>query len=150
MPKTRFFSPPGSRAGFNLIEVTVVLAIAGILSGITLPRAAGFLDRVKVRGAVTEIASLFSTARHAAISRASQVVLEIDPSTTSITLRAGPDTLQRREIGLVHGVALTTNRESITYSPMGTGYGAANFTMIVTRRNAADTIVVSRLGRVRY
>lgn len=138
------------RHGFNLIEVTTTLAVVAILSALILPRAAGFMDSIEVRGAVTEIVALFSTARHAAISHGAQAVLEINAGTGTMTLRVGPDTLQAREIGAAHGVTITSNRSSITYSPIGVGYGAANFTMTVRRNALSDTIYVSRLGRVRF
>ena len=34
--------------GFTLIELVVVIAITGILSGISVPRYAGFLERAKI------------------------------------------------------------------------------------------------------
>lgn len=138
------------RRGFNLIEMTIALAVIAILSAITLPRAAGFIDGIEVRGAVTEIAALFSTARHTAIARGAQASLDIDVSRGEMVIRVAQDTLQKREVGAAHGVAITSNRASITYSPIGVGYGAANFTMIVSRNAVSDTIYISRLGRVRY
>lgn len=138
------------RRGFTIVEMTVVVAIASALCAIALPRAWSFVDRIEVRGAVSEIESLFSLARHAAIARGSQVSLDIDAVKRSITIRAGAETIRAREVGAAHGVSLSTNRTSITYSPIGVGYGAANFSLIVSRNRAADTIVVSRLGRVRH
>lgn len=117
---------------------------------IAIPRAAGFVDAIEVRGAVTEIESLFSLARHAAITRGEQVVLEIDESRRRVSVRAGTSIIRTREIGAAHGVALSANRVSITYSPIGIGYGAGNLTLTVSRNRSSDTIVVSRLGRVRH
>lgn len=139
-----------SRVGFTIIEVTVVLAIAAVLFAIGLPRAWAFVDRIEVRGAVTEIESLFSLARHVAIARGEQVTLDMDATNRLISIRAGPELIRTREVGAAHGVTMSTNRTSITYSPIGVGYGASNFTLIVSRNRAADTIVVSRLGRVRH
>ena len=138
------------RMGFTIIETTIVVAIAAALMAIGLPRAWIFVDRLEVRGAVTEIESMFSLARHVAIARGQQVTLDIDVGARAISIRAGPELIRTREVGAAHGVLLVTNRTSITYSPIGVGYGASNFTMIVSRNRAADTIVVSRLGRVRH
>jgi prepilin-type N-terminal cleavage/methylation domain-containing protein len=138
------------RRGFTIIETAVVLAIASALFAIGLPRAWSFIDRIEVTGAVTEIESLFSLARHVAIARGSQVSLDIDAGRQIITVRSGTETIRTREVGAAHGVALSTNRTSITYSPIGVGYGAANFSLIVSRNRAVDTVVVSRLGRVRH
>lgn len=128
----------------------MVLTVIAIVSAVVIPRAASFIDAIEVRGAVTEIESLFSTARHIAIARGAQTVLDIDAGQGVISLRVGIDTLQKRELARGHGVALSTTRASITYSPTGVGYGAANLTLIVARNLAADTIYVSRLGRVRH
>jgi Tfp pilus assembly protein FimT len=121
-----------------------------VLSGIVLSKASTFGDSIEVRGAVTEIESLFATARHVAIARATQSTLEIDPSRGVILVHVGSDTIQRRELGVVHGVTLSSTRIAITYSPTGLGYGAANLTLTVARNLSADTIYVSRLGRVRH
>lgn len=139
-----------SERGFTIIELTIVLTIVAALCAITLPRAWQFVDRIEVRGASTEIQSLFSLARHSAIARGRQVTLDIDAGNRTIAVRAGGEVIRKREIGLAHGVAMSTNRASITYSPIGVGYGASNLSIIVSRNRAADTIVVSRLGRVRH
>ncbi|MDP9205815.1 MAG: type II secretion system GspH family protein [Gemmatimonadota bacterium] len=138
------------KRGFNIIEMTVTLTIVAILSAIVLPRAGGFIDAIKVRGAVTEIDALFSTARHIAIARAAQSSLEIDPARSVILVRVGGDTVQKRDLEESEGVTLRTTRTIVTYSPTGIGYGAGNLTLIVARKLSADTIYVSRLGRVRH
>ena len=143
-------APRDMKSGFTIIETTITLGIIALLSVIVLPRASGFLDSIRVRGAVTEIEALFSTARHVAIARAAQTSLEIDPGRGVILVRVGADTLEKRELQESEGVALRATRTVVTYSPTGIGYGAANLTLIVERNRSADTIYVSRLGRVRH
>jgi len=139
-----------NRMAFTLVETTVVVALIAALTAITIPRASGFIDSIEVRGAVTEIESMFSLARHSAIARGSQVTLAIDAAARTLSVAAGAQVIRTREVGLAHGVLLSTNRTSITYSPIGVGYGAANFSLIVSRGRVVDTVVVSRLGRVRH
>jgi prepilin-type N-terminal cleavage/methylation domain-containing protein len=138
------------KRAFTIIETTITLGIVAVLSAIVLPRASGFLDAIRVRGAVTEIEALFSTARHVAIARGAQSSLEIDPAQGMISVRVGPDTLEKRELQESEGVTLRATRTTVTYSPTGVGYGAANLTLIVARNRSEDTIYVSRLGRVRH
>ena len=138
------------RQGMTLIELTIVMVIASILSGIALPRAAGFIDSIEVRGAVTEIESMFSLARHVAISRGEQSTLEIDAPAGIVSLRVGAEPVRSRDLRSAHRVTLTSNRASMTYSPIGVGYGAANFSLVVSRNNVVDTVVISRLGRIRH
>jgi Tfp pilus assembly protein FimT len=139
-----------TRSGFTIVETTLVLALSSALAAISLPCAWSFVDSIEVRGAVTEIESMFSLARHTAIARGAQATIEIDAGQRTISIRSGSDVIRVREVGLAHGVSLSTNRTSITYSPIGVGYGAANFSLVVSRGHATDTIVVSRLGRVRH
>jgi hypothetical protein len=66
-----------------------------------------------------------------------------------VTVRAGADTILRRRLGAVHGVTLSATRDSMAYAPSGMGYGAGNLRLVLRRRAAAETVFVSRLGRVR-
>jgi prepilin-type N-terminal cleavage/methylation domain-containing protein len=137
-------------AGFTLVELALSLSIMSILSAIALPRAARFIDSAHVRGAVIEIESLFESGRHLAIARGAQVALEIDPVSGSAYVIADTDTLRSRQISAEHGVELSAPRIRMVYSAIGLGYGAANLSVVVRRNAVADTVVVSRLGRVRH
>jgi len=138
------------RHAFTVIELTVTLFILSILSAIAIPRAGRFLDRIHVRGAVLEIESLFSTARHIAIARSAQTTVDIDTLEQTIYVSVGRDTLRKREIGRAHGVRLAATRVRMSYSATGMGYGAANLSVVVQRNSVADTVFVSRLGRLRH
>ena len=138
------------RRAFSVMELTIVLAVVGILSAIAMPAAAGFLDRIRVRAAVIQIESTFAAARHIAIARAAQASVHIDTVTQVISVTVAGDTLRRSAVGREQGVDLTANRSGMSYSPTGIGYGAANLSVGVRRGLVADTIVVSRLGRVRH
>jgi prepilin-type N-terminal cleavage/methylation domain-containing protein len=138
-----------NRAAFTIIEVVIVMTITAILASITIPRAGRFIDGIEVRGATTEAVSMFSLARHYAIAHGTQATLDIDPTARILSIKSSGQTVETRDLGVAHGVNIDTNRTSITYSAIGVGYGAANFSMVLSRGRAADTIVVSRLGRVR-
>jgi prepilin-type N-terminal cleavage/methylation domain-containing protein len=138
------------RHAFTLIELTVTLCIVSILSAIAVPRAGRFLDGVHVRGAIIEVESLFSAARHLAVARASQVTVEIDTVSRTIYVSADGDTLRKGAIGAEHDVRLASTRARMAYSPTGMGYGAANLSVVVRRNSVADTVFVSRLGRLRH
>lgn len=138
------------RRAFSAIELTIVVGILSILSAIAMPAVTRLLDRVRVRAAVTEIESLFAAARHAAIARGIPANVEIDTVARTISITLDRDTLRKGLLGAEHGVDLTTNRSSMTYSAIGLGYGAANLSVVVRKSAAADTVVVSRLGRVRH
>ncbi len=138
------------RRAFSAIELTIVIGVVSVLSAIAMPGMAKLLDRMKVRAAVTQIESLFGAARHIAIARGSAATVEIDTAARTISVTLDGDTLRRGDVGMEHGVQLSSNRSSMAYSPTGIGYGAANLSVVVRRSSVADTIVVSRLGRVRH
>lgn len=138
------------RRAFTLIELTVTLCILSILSAIIFPRAGRFLDGIHVRGAVTAIESVFGSARHTAIARGARVTVEIDTAARAMYVSAGSDTLRRAAIGAEHDVRLAATRARMVYSAAGVGYGASNLSVVVRRNAAADTVFVSRLGRLRH
>jgi prepilin-type N-terminal cleavage/methylation domain-containing protein len=138
-----------NRHGFSLIESIIVISIAALLSGVVISKAGSFIDHMEVHGASTETESMFSRARHIAIARGAQTTLDIDPVRRTLSIRGNTEVLSTRDLGAAHNVTIETNRTSIAYSPVGVGYGAANFTMILSRGSAADTLYISRLGRVR-
>ena len=138
------------RRGFSAIELTIVIGVVAVLSAIAMPTASNLIDRIRVRAAVTEIESLFGAARHIAIARATQTTVEIDTIAGIISVTADKAVARRAAVGPELGVDLSSNRSSMSYSATGVGYGAANLSLIVRKASAVDTIVVSRLGRVRH
>lgn len=137
------------RRGFTLAELLVVVAILGVLLGLSLPQLARAADRAAVRAALSDAAMLFATARETAIHRRSAVAVEIDSVTGTVRARLGADTVLQRDLRSAYAVQLTATRDSMAYDARGLGVGAANLSLIVRRRNAIDTLFVSRLGRIR-
>ena len=138
------------RQAFTIVELTVTICILGVISAIAMPSVGKLLDSIHVRGAVLEIESLFSSARHIAIARSAQTTVDIDTVDQAIYVSVGVDTLRKREIGNDHGVRLSATRVRMSYSATGMGYGAANLSVFVRRSSFVDTVFVSRLGRLRH
>lgn len=139
-----------TRYGYTLLDTVAAMTVMSILSAIAIPRAAGFLDSIKVRGGASDAFAIFSAARHIAVSRARQATIEIDTLRGVMSVRVGTDTVRLREIGRDHDVKLSATRTSTIYSARGTGYGAGNLTLVIRRGRSVDSLFVSRLGRVRH
>src|SRR3954467_14751482 len=137
------------REAFTIIESTLVICLICLLGAIAAPGVSKLLDAIEVREAAIEVETMFSSARHLAIARGAQASVEIDTSRRVVAVIIGQDTLRKRELGKDHRIELKATRSSVTYSPIGVGYGAANVTFIVKRNASFDSVVVSRLGRVR-
>jgi len=138
------------RPAFTIIEMTLTTCIVCIIAAIATPRLGSVIDAIEVRQASLEVQTFFSSARHMAIAKGAQASVEIDTARRLITLRVGSDTVRKRELGLEHQVELRATRSGVTYSPNGVGYGAANVTVVIKRNAATDSVIVSRLGRVRH
>jgi hypothetical protein len=106
-------------------------------------------DRMSVRSATTEAVAAFAGARRWSIARAARTAVLIDQTNASIVVQSFADTIAYRRLRDVHGVTITASRDSMAYAPNGLGYGASNLTLVLRRGAAAETVVVSRLGRVR-
>ena len=138
------------RRGATLIELVVVLAVAATLLAVALPPMAALRDRAAVRSATTGVLAALAYARHAAIANGRTVAVRFDTAAGRVLVTAGRDTFRTDPVRRVHGVAFTTTRDSIAYTPTGRGYGAANTRITLRRGRAEDTVIVSRLGRARH
>ena len=137
------------RLGMTFIEVSITVAILGVMAGLTFPRFGSYRDRIAVDAATSSTMSLLATARHAALRRATRTAIHLDSTRGTVSIVAGVDTIEQRPLREVHQVEFSTSRDSIAFAPSGLGYGAANTQIILRRGVAADTISVSRLGRAR-
>ena len=135
--------------GATLAELVIALSLCAILATITIAGLASLRDRSSVRAASTELVSALHLARSSALAESRVVAIRFDTASGRALVLAHPDTLLDLPLGVWYAVTLGATRDSIAYGPTGRGYGAANTTLTIRRRGAADTIVVSRLGRVK-
>lgn len=129
----------------------MVLAIVSVLATVVTPPLGRYLDRAAVQEAVQRYAVLHETTRQLAIARGALARLELDSARKAVTLavRRSPsawDTVDTRTLG---SAALSTSQPVTTFDPIGIGYGASNSRIVFSRGAAADTLFVSRTGRLR-
>lgn len=136
------------RRGLTIVEVVLVCTFVGLVAGIALPRAASMLDAVRLQQASHEVAGALTLARAAAVRRPGYARLILDESAGEVRVEIDADTLHRRDLSM-HRVTLRASRDTIIYAPSGLGYGIANSTIVVSIGTRAETLTVSRLGRVR-
>ena len=146
MPRTE----PARRTGLTLIELCLVLSLLGIVLAVAVRQLGDWLDRAAARAAVVEAASVVARARDDATALRSPASVRFDTVADALELRMAGVLLSRTALGRAHGVSLSANRDSIAYDVRGLGYGAANLTLVARRGRAADSLVVSRLGRLRW
>jgi prepilin-type N-terminal cleavage/methylation domain-containing protein len=137
------------RQGMTAIEMVVVLSVIALVIGIVTPSFSRLRDGIAVRNATAEAVSAFAAARQSAIVRGAHAAVSIDRPPGYITMTVGGETLLRRDLEGTYGVVLSSTRDSTAYSPLGHGFGAANLSLVIARGRVAETIFVSREGRVR-
>jgi Tfp pilus assembly protein FimT len=129
--------------------LVIVVTIAGLLMAIALPRTRLALDRLSVRAAAGDVIATLDAARSMALAGRAPVAIHVDTAAGTLYARRGPEALFSRGIGHAHGVRVTSTRDSLTYDGRGLGRGAANLSIVLRRGSAAETVFVSRFGRVR-
>lgn len=138
-----------SRSGYSVLELLIVVTIAGLVLAVVLPRGQLMLDRLSVHAAAGDVAATLGAARTLALAGQAAVAIDVDSGSGVLRVRRGAEILFSRDVGHAHQVHLRASRESLAYSPRGLGRGAANLSIIIYRRAAVETVFVSRLGRVR-
>ena len=138
------------RRGHTLIELVLVMVLIGLTSLTGIRQLHHFLDRAATRGAVRAAAGVVARARDEAVALHTPVSVRIDTAAAALELFSRHGPFGRAALGALHGVTLSTTRDSITFDVRGLGYGAANLTLVARRGRSADTLTVSRLGRTRY
>lgn len=135
--------------GATLLEFVLLLSVTGAILATAMPAFHETRDRLAAEGAAAHTTRALTDARHHAVTRAARTAVWLDSASARITVVAGPDTIAVHPLGSLYGVTLLTTRDSIAWSATGLGYGAANARVILQRGAAAETVIVSRLGRIR-
>lgn len=141
---------PSRRRAFTLLETTVVLAIAGILLALAVPRFRELHDVSAVRGAMAELGGQFELARQTAVARRTAAAVVLDTAAGTVEVRSGGIRLSRRRLKDIYGIVLASNRDSAVYDARGFGFGVTNLTLTVRRARFVDTLTMSRLGRIKW
>ena len=124
------------------------MIVAAVLAT-ALPRFQLVLDRISVHAAASDVTTILSFARTLAIAGRAPVAVDVDSASGTLRVRRGAEVVLSRSVGTLHGVKVGRTRDSLTYDPRGLGRGAANLSVILRLRAAAETVFVSRFGRVR-
>lgn len=137
------------RRAATLAELLVALTVVAVLAGFAVVRVERLRDAVAVRSAAVEIEQSLALARESAVAWRTTVSLRLDSIRGRLDVRRGAVTLRTRDLFGEYGVRVGATRDSVAYDGRGLGWGASNATIVVRRGVTVDTIVVSRLGRVR-
>ena len=138
--------------GFSLVELAVVICIACVILGLTLPRAAHFMDWIATDHAVRQVSTALAVARHGAVMQSTRARLTISGDSLRIDRLVGRAWVPWwRQAGPARlGVTLFVSNPVVQFGPNGIGWGASNTTVELRRGSQVETITVSRVGRVKH
>lgn len=131
-------------------ELVLTIALLAIVVAIAVPPLAATTARWKVRAAAADIVNALVLAREAALARGVVASFVVDAARGEVTVTCAGDTITRRAVGALHGVTLAASGDSVRYAPDGLATGVSNTTLLIVRGPRIDSVVVSRLGRVRW
>ena len=118
---------PADSRGFSLLEVVIVMAIAGILAAVAIGGMGGLQARMGVRAAQSEFLSMHAQTRATAVERGIPVALVTSPD-GDVRIQEGCDgtgaALQSRDFGEQHGVTVETGDGEVVLCMTPRGYAS--------------------------
>ena len=95
------------RPGFTLLELLIVLAVAGIIAGISVPALIGMRDRITVRMAAVDTGRAIADARSVALTASRRTAVQIDAIANTLSVVSGTDTIRTLHLD-EYGVRMRT------------------------------------------
>lgn len=150
--------------GFSLIEALIVVTLIGLLAALVFPTLSGARAKADLAAARDAFAATHALARQVAGQYGRLARIRIDPAANRFWVTVDTSTVPDRPawdtIGppvdvaaRFGGVRLDSNRRTLCFDPNGLGTAALecelpNATVIFQRQQFADTVTISRLGRL--
>lgn len=136
--------------GLTLLECLLVLVVMGVAATMAIPALRGALDKLLVHRATTDLLAFYHAARLNALLSGGLIRLEFSPPTLRAVRESPTDSTVLTVPGPArYGVTLDVSRSVVRIQPSGLGWGAANSMLVLRRGAAAESLAVSRLGRLR-
>jgi prepilin-type N-terminal cleavage/methylation domain-containing protein len=139
------------RRGVTLLELVVVLALAGILAGFALPAARRWGAVIATDRSAQAVVAAHRVARFTAIMRSRRTLLDVRAESLTVRAVQGADTvtLWVHPGPQAHGVTLSGPARPLVFASTGIPLGVSNATFRLDRGGVVRRVVVSRLGRIR-
>lgn len=137
--------------GFTLLELAIVLVVAGFVLALSARPIRRALDHLAADGAARDVTTLLAVARHTAVAQGHRARLRVAAESLTIdTLGATGWGLHRSWLGPAgRGVTVATSNAVVAFAPTGLAWGVSNTSITLSRGSHVETVIVSRVGRVR-
>lgn len=146
--------------GVTLVELGLVIVVAGILLLIALPRISVLRTRTEIRNARGSVAALIQQSRLRAIHESRSMTVHFTDSTVWITgaprrsasaTPCGCDTVVSAQNLLnLYGASINVTPDTLRLDPRGLSLltGAVGLTVVLVRSGTFDTLRVNPMGHV--
>ncbi|MEO5799494.1 MAG: prepilin-type N-terminal cleavage/methylation domain-containing protein [Gemmatimonadales bacterium] len=141
----------GTRRGFTLMELLLVVVVIGILLAMTAPSISAALARRNVRGATAGFESFFRRARATAVGSRLPATITFASGVASVSIvRNGSSVAvgQNLDFAAQYNVSVSTTAVTLQIEPTGLVLSGTPFLVIATKGDAADTARITGYGRV--
>ncbi len=142
-----------NRRGLTVAELIIALVLIGALVAITVPRIGQAMTKQGMRSARNAVIGMVAKSKASAVQRGTATSLQLSGGDLVIRSRH-PVTGAVDTVGHVEnmyqrfGAYVSASSDSLVFDPRGIGATTGSTTIIVTRGSYADTILISRAGRV--
>ncbi len=143
------------RRGFTLIEVMIVVVVAGLLFLIGLPRLRDAVVRNNVYQSRVALSAMYARARAVSIEQGRLGYLVVNGNTVKVLVRLTPTGAAWADtVGVVenlntrYGVTVSATNDTIRFDPRGFGLNGTAASIAVSRDGIADTVFISAFGRI--
>lgn len=142
-----------ARGGFTVIELLVVMLLAGIVAGTTVPRISQSMAQNRVQRAASVVAADLQLAHSMAARQRRPVRIQVDTTARAIQVRdVGTSTTvySRRALGTNSEFGLSrmnANRAEVIVYP--TGIASNSITITLRATNQTRVVSMTRAGQVR-
>ncbi len=141
-----------NRAGFSLTELTVALALVGVLAALAAPRVIEARDENELNSVKRQVMVHFASARSSAVSRGRQVSVHIENDSiwVAVVKAAGDSAISTKRSLTVMGGNVQASQPQVIYDSRGFAVGLP-LTGVKVRVHGvfeSDSICVARSGMV--
>jgi prepilin-type N-terminal cleavage/methylation domain-containing protein len=154
--------------GFTMVELIIVMVIAGVLVGAGYAGFSGVMARYRCQGAINRVAQVLKLAQMKAVEQGANYFITLNTTNDTLTINMDPDgdpttlTVALFEqinfaqeypgINLVSGNNFRFNSRGIPKNPSPTDNGPGNTTFRLSPRNRPTeqgNVTIDVLGRIR-
>ncbi|HKP28760.1 MAG TPA: prepilin-type N-terminal cleavage/methylation domain-containing protein [Gemmatimonadales bacterium] len=141
-----------SNSGFSLVEMLIVIVVAGLLMAMALPKLRNTLAQRDVNSARAAVANMYARARINALQTRKSTTINFSSTDTWVTvpITGGLDTIGAvAQLATLYGVSVNASVASITVLPTGLSNMGSTATITVTRSGKSDSVMISGYGRLK-